>query len=122
MRCTQPQGLSMGTEVFLRENAKHHDSCPTCGHSRGMIREQHDKYYGMFDEEFPLWQYTLKDGRTAKEYKQDEVWSSGPMIYLGLELSDGTKMEWSREELEANCGFDLYYPGEEEKDDSCDSN
>jgi len=52
---------------------------------------------GMFDD-IPLYEYVLYDGRTARETVQVELWSSGPMIWTQLEVSDGNVFQWKYEE------------------------
>jgi len=52
----------------------------------------------MFDD-LEILEYELCDGRTATEFVQEENWSSGPMIWMGLRVSDGTEFRWSEEEI-----------------------
>jgi len=52
----------------------------------------------MFDEEH-LRRYDLTDGRTADEFVQEEIWSSGPMVWLGLKVSDGTMFKHPEEDI-----------------------
>jgi len=98
MRCTQPMGLPPEAYAFLLDNTVRRNVCPTCNRDDGPVCEVIGST-GMFDD-LPLHQYTLTDGRTATEFVQAEVWSSGPMIWLALDLSDGTKIEWPPEEIE----------------------
>jgi hypothetical protein len=56
------------------------------------------EYTGFND--YPLHRHQLKDGRTADEFLQAISWSSGPMFFLGLRVSDGTEFAWSEEEIE----------------------
>lgn len=51
--------------------------------------------YGMFDEEIPLNNYRLPDGRLLEEHVQAEPWSSGPMIFTALKHNG----EWVEESL-----------------------
>ena len=64
---------------------------------------------GMFDETYPLFEYTLKDGRVFQEYVQAEPWSSGPCIFLALKqwarMDEGlipvSESLWTYEEIQA---------------------
>jgi hypothetical protein len=38
----------------------------------------------MFDEDYALSAYKMKDGRTLYEYVQAAPWSSGPVIFTAL--------------------------------------
>lgn len=62
-----------------------------------------DRYtLGMFDEELPLMDYRLPDGRLLEEHEQASPWSSGPMIFTALKC-DGEwvkESRWSDEEIE----------------------
>jgi hypothetical protein len=98
MRCSQPQGLPGDAIEFLKNEAKPVNMCGCCKRHDGYHRTPIDTY-GMFDE-LELYQYRLKNGKTAKEYVQCSIWSSGPMIWLGLLLDDGTKLEWPEEIFE----------------------
>lgn len=97
MRCSQPYGLTPEALMFLSQNARKIDHCSHCGRY-----DDHPKTeigtYGMQDE-LGLYRHTLSDGRTADEYVQHEVWSSGPMIWLGLQCGD-VKFEWEEEDME----------------------
>lgn len=96
MRCSQPYGLPLEAEEFLKQNAILDNKCPTC--------QRHDGYqkssigtYGMF-EELEYYQYILSDGRVAQECIQHEVWSSGPMTWLSLKCED-IEFKWQDEEM-----------------------
>jgi hypothetical protein len=53
----------------------------------------------MFDQEYHLYRHALKDGRTADEFLQVAPWSSGPMFFIGLKVSDGVEFIWTEEEI-----------------------
>lgn len=104
IREDQPQGLPADAEVFLTANcllvgAK---PCPHCGKPTIQVRktEKCGEYIGMFDDEYLLLRYFLIDGRTADEFEQCAPWSSGPMIFLGLKVSDGTEFKWTEKDIE----------------------
>lgn len=62
-----------------------------------------DTLHSMFDEETPLMQYTMRDGRVYKEVIQCAPWSSGPCIFLCLADGDGNiikESEWTDEEID----------------------
>ena len=96
MRCTQPMGLAPKAEDFLKEHAVLKDPCEHCGRNSGYVRKMIG-VTGMFDD-LSLIGYALKDGRTAKEFVQHELLSSGPMIWVALEV-DGEKFLWPESEL-----------------------
>lgn len=108
IRETQIIGLSPSAMNYLDSNAKKSEktTCSTCGHSEGGIRinkkysDARDR--GMFDDGPDLHEYELKDGKTAKEIVQATPWSSGPCIFLCLEVDEKRIGEWSDEELD-NC-------------------
>jgi len=61
------------------------------------------EFYGMFDDPYPLYEYTMSDGRVLKEYLQDEIWSSGPMFFIALlDENDNIISEslWTEEEMQ----------------------
>ena len=93
MRCTQEMGLPGEAVSFLANNAVKMDQCPTCQrHSGYSTNKITNGEWGMFDE-YCLLRYDLIGGRTADEFVQTEIWSSGPMVWLGLKVSDGTVFE-----------------------------
>lgn len=97
MRCTQPYGLPEEAKLFLKIHAVRKDPCDHCGRDSGYTKKEVG-IYGMFDE-MPLFEYTLADGNTATEFVQHEVWSSGPMVWLGLRTSDGQELLWAESEM-----------------------
>lgn len=100
IRETQFFGLSEKAHKFLESNAKRTPAktCPTCKHKRGgdMIRTEYaDRSdLGMFDDGPKLYEYKLKDGSVAKEVVQSSTWSSGPCIFLCLEIGGKKKFKW----------------------------
>lgn len=101
MRCSQPQGLPVEAIEFLDKNAVKINQCQHCHRHDGYQKEAIGTH-GMFDE-LSLYRYTLSDGRTADEYIQHTVWSSGPMEWLGLRWGSAT-FEWTKEELDEGEG------------------
>ena len=116
IRMHQHMGLSIDALAFLDENALY-APCQCCGVSGRSIddckipskqRVSYEVYTGMFDDEYPLYVYTLKDGMIAEEFVQVDPWSSGPVIFLGLRVIDQdvgetiNKFEWTEEEIQAN--------------------
>jgi hypothetical protein len=105
MRCTQYFGLSASALEFLDTNAKKPEfkTCPTCGNEQ--IVKPSARIYasakeqGMFSDGPELYEYDLQDGRVAREVVQAVPWSSGPCIFLCLEI-DGEKVcQWPEEDL-----------------------
>jgi hypothetical protein len=96
MRCSQPQGLPKCAEEFLTTNAVKVNECPQCGRY-GDYERKIIGTYGMFDE-LELYRYTLRDGTTIDEFIQEEIWDSGPMIWLALRWKD-TTFEWPKDAM-----------------------
>jgi len=107
MRCTQFQGLTDEANEFLKENAELDPAttCPNCGEviTRRFRKVSYTsgEHLGMFDDgPQHLYEYTLTDGTTAREVVQETVWSSGPVIFLALESSDGQILfPWPQEAI-----------------------
>lgn len=97
IRQTQNFGLSPNALNFLERSATRVNPCSVCGRDSGYLKHKVGNF-GMFDEEF-LYEYQLKTGGVAREKIQMEVWDSGPMIFLKLELSNGNQFQWSEQEL-----------------------
>jgi len=86
--------------AFLNENEVPEVCCPTCSRPFPRDYEVVGHYSGMFDTEYPLHRHVLKDGCTADEFLQAAPWSSGPVHFLGLRVSDGTEFLWTEEEID----------------------
>lgn len=100
IRCDQFCGLPKHALEFLEKWQKR---CDCCG--QFLPSHTHVGYYtGMFDNQYPLMQYELTDGRYADEFLQAEPWSSGPMFFLGLKVSDGQEFRWTQEEIDNASG------------------
>jgi hypothetical protein len=91
-------GLPTEAVTLLAEQTLRANPCEHCDRDDGPVSKVVG-HVGMFDD-LPLHEYELKDGRTAKEVVQHEVWSSGPMIWLALELSDGTSILWDEKDID----------------------
>jgi len=100
MRMDQFAGLSATAEKFLTENRRPPRACPTCGHVTETYIVTCGTFLGMSMNEYPLHRHPLKDGKFADEFLQCAPWSSGPVHFLGLRLSDGTEFTWSEEGIE----------------------
>jgi hypothetical protein len=103
-------GLPDEAVTFLAANAVRANPCSHCDRDDGPVSKVVG-HVGMFDD-LALREYELTDGRTAKEFVQEEIWSSGPMIWVALELSDGTRIEWDPKHLTEDYG-----PKDDEPDD-----
>jgi len=100
MRTDQFAGLPAAAEKFLTENRRPPRTCPTCGHVTETYLEKYDTFTGMFMTQYPLYRHPLKGGRFAEEFLQTAPWSSGPVHFLGLRVSDGTEFTWSEADME----------------------
>lgn len=96
IRCSQPQGLPLEAVEFLKDNAVKINQCTCCYRHDGYQKEVVDTC-GMFDD-IDLYCYTLVDGSTATEFVQEELWSSGPMIWIGLKWQ-GSEFKWASSEI-----------------------
>ena len=99
MRTDQFIGLPSRADNFLTEHGVRPPPCETCCRPFDMKRTECGQFEGMFGTQYPLFEYELKDGRTAKEEVQTDPWSSGPMFFLKLVISDGTEIKWDEAEI-----------------------
>lgn len=97
MRYDQPQGLPLAAKAFLDEFEKL-EYCEKCGRPEPRQLEVIGKCKGFDDH--PLHRHQLKIDGTADEFLQATLWSSGPMFFLGLQVSDGQRFVWTEEEIE----------------------
>lgn len=97
MRCSQSRGLPKEAGEFLRNFAEVKDFCRCCGRDDGYVKEQINEPQGFFSDP-ALFKYTLRDGSTADEYIQREIWDSGPVTWLGLDVG-GRKYEWTQDDI-----------------------
>jgi hypothetical protein len=72
-------------------------------------KSENYKFFGMFEQEYKLNAYLLKDGKKIYEKLQASPWSSGPMFFLALvdendEWIEATKWDEKVIEKEASCG------------------
>ena len=110
MRCDQMVGRTAAADAFLEaKQIVNVNVCPTCGHRTDLSKKPEviGRFYGMFDQEYPLHRFQLQDDCYAEEYLQAEPWSSGPMFFIGLRVYDaGNRLiqtfEWTEEEIDGN--------------------
>ncbi len=102
-RTNSPMGLCSEATKFLEQNEVKPEQCPHCNQliSSSITARQIGEYEGYWDVKYSLLRYKLKDGRTADEYLQLTEFSGGPVMFLGLQISDGTKIEWEDWEIQA---------------------
>ena len=101
MRMSQPPGLPRAAEGWLNDNCIVKNPCLTCLRHNGFVTEEISSD-GMFDD-VSIKKYKVSDdfgGGWAKEFNQHTFWDSGPIIFLGLILPDGSIIYWSEEEIE----------------------
>lgn len=104
IRMDQFIGLPPAAEALLREYEISAKVCECCKRPFPRDLEEIGHYYGMFDQQYPLHRHLLRDGRLADEFLQASPWDCGPMFFLGLQLSDGTRFEWSEDEMDQETG------------------
>jgi glutaredoxin len=104
MRETQIIGLNKEARTYIQNNCQESEVlCPHC--KQGKIKEVLCTKYasaahcGMFSDGPELYEYTLKDGKKLKEVVQAVPWSSGPCIFLCLELDGKQLCTWSEKEI-----------------------
>jgi hypothetical protein len=97
MRCDQSCGLTKEAVAFLEAHEVQPDPCPCCHRTYPSPLEVIGHYNG-FDE-YALFRHKLQDGRYADEFLQSQPWSSGPVAFIGLRLSDGQEFLWTEEEI-----------------------
>jgi len=101
IRMDQFAGLSQSAKQFLAECEVKPHICETCKQPIHEPLKQIGKYKGMYMNEYFLYQHILENGQTADEFVQCAPWSSGPIFFLGLRVSDGTEFVWSVDEMES---------------------
>jgi hypothetical protein len=99
IRMDQHAGLTNEAREFLARNRLEPAICSLCERPFPYEMEKIGTYRGMFDNKYPLYRHILKDGRTADEFLQCSPWSSGPVFFFGLRVSDGLQFMWSDEEM-----------------------
>ena len=122
MRCDQHVGLNAPAQALLTGCGKKHFSnryetvqavLVESGESVEVLvpvmepcvrREPSGRsFYGMFEDEYRLNKYTLRDGRVYYEEVQADPWSSGPVFFLALKDEDGNWVPetlWAQEEID----------------------
>lgn len=93
MRMDQYVGLSYGGQKFLEENAEvdHFQLL-----KNGEIVEEYTEprktrcgqIEGAFGNDFPIFEYSLKDGSIVYEFVQASPWSSGPVYFIALSYDE----------------------------------
>jgi hypothetical protein len=104
MRCDQDEGLPPEADLFLEDQQAKQPACAECGRRFPLQTTCIGKYTGMFGCEYKLYRYHLGDGRWADDFIQEKTWSSGPVFFHGLRLSDGTVFKWPREDIDERRG------------------
>lgn len=104
MRCDQLMGLPQIAIDFLAENEIPLEICKCCHRPLPLKTRLVGYFEGMFDTKYPLNQHQLKDGRVANEYLQTSPWSSGPCLFLGLQILDSQgnvvdDLQWTENEI-----------------------
>ena len=85
-RCDQHMGLPEEAQRFLEENIIDCDVCPHCNRAYPRKQETCGTYTGMFNNEYKLRLYRLKNDMVGHEFVQADPWSSGPCFFLGLKV------------------------------------
>ena len=109
MRMAQIRGLSPVASAYLEANAIH-DHFELCKNGEVVneydlpkSKESDNIYHGMFDEEYPLMEYEMRDGSYLYEFVQASPWSSGPVIFLALQDESDVHVSeslWDNEEID----------------------
>ena len=108
MRCTQIIGLTNEAQKFLDKNCRT-EPIQFCPHCKKSIKEgkifniyKSATNEGMFNDGPYLHKYSLKNKKVAYEVIQATPWSSGPCIFLCLEIDNKRMFKWSQKEID-NC-------------------
>jgi len=96
-------GFTPAADAFLAEHEVPPEVCPHCERPFPRNLEVIGHFHGMFETEYPLHRRVLKGGRTADEFLQAAPWSSGPVHFLGLRVSDGTELVCTEDEIDNLC-------------------
>lgn len=99
-RSDQHIGLTKEAINFLKDYEIKPRVCSECGRPHYVKLEKIDTFSGMFDTEYSLHRHYLIDDLYADEFLQCSPWSSGPMFFIGLKVSDGRKFLWTEDEIE----------------------
>ncbi len=97
-RSDQPIGITSEARNWLKNNEIRGEVCPTCWHPHPVSLEKIGTYSGY--NEYSLYRHKLTNGHYADEFLQCTPWSSGPVFFLGLRVSDGTEFTWTEDEIE----------------------
>jgi len=105
MRAYQPYGLTGEAVIWIEKNCQTESGliCPHCGFAvttvpKIILEEQADVFYG---DGPVLHTYLTKSGAMVKEVIQAQPWSSGPCVFLCLEMEDGERIgEWDEDIIE----------------------
>jgi hypothetical protein len=108
IRMYQERGLTPAAIEFLEKNVVEKPGmiCEKCGHIMTKtwdcrVYKNVDSFYGDGPH---LQEYTLKDGRKAREVVQTEPWSSGPVAFFCLEIGGEELFSWTDEEIDEALG------------------
>lgn len=118
MRCDQLIGLNYGAEALLKDNEitlytdvttryypdGRKERLPPMAKMEIPSKDSGKFYYGIGGNEYPLKEYTLKNGEIVREFEQESPWSSGPIIFLALEDSSGNPIQetlWTDDEIQS---------------------
>lgn len=104
IREDQYVGFTPAAMAFLDEHETAVQICTCCKRPFPRDLRVIGHYYGMFETAYLLFRHVLKDGRVADEFLQASPWDCGPVFFLGLQVNDGTRFEWSDEEIEQQMG------------------
>jgi len=105
MRMTQFVGLNKKSDAYLERYCEKEPAtiCPRCKEILTYKLKSHicGHAYGMFEEDIPLYEYTLKAGGRIREVVQAIPWSSGPVIFLCLKNKSGKLIyKWPQREID----------------------
>jgi len=103
-RSSQPMGLPKKALEFLAANAVKLGYCEHCKRCSGYEQEEIGQT-GMCGD-VPVFRFKLVNGSFAEEFVQEEVWSSGPMMWFGLKIHGGPDILWGEAEIAESVGFD----------------
>jgi len=105
MRCTQIAGLQPEAQDWLEANCRKVPTgiCKHCGKPNGETLDgvvyDGSGSSGMFEDGPHLQEYTTTEGKKVREVVQAAPWSSGPVIFLCLEIDGEQMFRWPEDKV-----------------------
>ena len=99
-RSDQIVGITKEARDFIEKNQAVPEPCSKCKRPFSPNSKTCGIFTGMFGHEYPLFEYELKNGKIAQKKVQADPWSSGPVFFIKLVVSDEKEYMWTEEEMQ----------------------